>query len=355
MFGMRRNVKVRFSDKGAHFANMWSHSDDAFLCEDENRWLILPGERKTVDIDSLNGLSVKLLAGRVDVIAHDGDEARLEVANVRGERVRAMLEGGTLYVGHPQTDGRTHMVGSASLFSMLFSGRTKKKPFEEYSADVSILVPRGTRVKVECIYGDTLVSGVEGKTSLDTVSGSLLADGVYGNLKMDTVSGDVIARNQHGDVKVDTVDGHVTLDGDCSKVKMSSVNAAMFLDLYGNPESVTLNAVNGSLKLRLGSDVNAEYRLDAVSNTALINGRRVKMNRSGSAYHDGPQGEPVTKIRVDAVRARLEVIRRNDEACSDACDEACGDASCGASYDAACSEARSKSHVDALSGETARL
>lgn len=266
------------------------------------RWVVEPGGSKVIDIDALDAARLSLVAGRVDVIGHDGPDARLEITNVRGERVRVLLDGGRLAVRHADAGGRPRVM-------RLFSGTNT------VSADVSLLVPRGIALKVDCVSGDTLVSGLTRGADLNTVSGTVLANGLSGRLRLDTVSGGVEARDHHGSIRSNTVSGDVTISGDCTEIVADSVSGDLVVDAFGRPSSIRVTAVSGGAMLRLDPQVHARYHVDAMHGKVRIDGRRFRTGLGGALdYEDGPADEPVTAVTMSAVSGSLLVMHRADDA-----------------------------------------
>lgn len=266
------------------------------------RWVVEPGGSKVIDIDALDAARLSLIAGRVDVIGHDGPDARLEITNVRGERVRVLLDGGRLAVRHADAGGRPRVM-------RLFSGTNT------VSADVSLLVPRGIALKVDCVSGDTLVSGLTRGADLNTVSGTVLANGLSGRLRLDTVSGGVEARDHHGSIRSNTVSGDVTISGDCTEIVADSVSGDLVVDAFGRPSSIRVTAVSGGAMLRLDPQVHARYHVDAMHGKVRIDGRRFRTGLGGALdYEDGPADEPVTTVTMSAVSGSLLVMYRADDA-----------------------------------------
>src|SRR6478752_1820538 len=58
-----------------------------------------------IEIEKITSLRVQLVAGRVDVVAHDGPGARIEVHDVDGRPLEVSLADGELWVGYQFTLG----------------------------------------------------------------------------------------------------------------------------------------------------------------------------------------------------------------------------------------------------------
>lgn len=79
-------------------------------------------------------------------------------------------------------------------------------------ADLSISVPRGTRLEVRSLVGDVRGRHLAADLRVDTGSGDVKLDGVDGTLTVDTGSGDVELAAIVGTLRVDTGSGDVTID-----------------------------------------------------------------------------------------------------------------------------------------------
>ena len=66
----------------------------------QQKWLI--DGPKTIEIDGIRKLKVGLVAGHVDVIAHDEPVVRVEVHSVSGKDLRVTADGDSLEIDHAQ-------------------------------------------------------------------------------------------------------------------------------------------------------------------------------------------------------------------------------------------------------------
>lgn len=314
------HVKVSLTSGDKEFDRLWNDSAEYDPEAGEERWIIRPGERKTIDIDDMAAIKAAFINGRIDIIARDIPDVRLEVSDVRGEEVRASLVGGTLRIGHPQSRSGLHNVTGLdvpALLSAMFGRnrnhasdvRTANKGDAAY-ANITLLVPRDITVTMDCLNGDAMVSGVRGDVSLDTMSGTLLADQITGNLKLDTMSGKVEARNHQGNVRANSMSGDVIVSGACPRVKLDTMSGKLYFNAMGAPEKVSLDAMNGSAVISFDPSVHARYSIDGMRCKAVIDGHRLHATGGTLHFEDGPQDAPVTTVKVDAMRAQLTVVRR---------------------------------------------
>ena len=150
----------------------------------QQKWLV--DGPKTIEIDGIRKLKVGLVAGHVDVIAHDEAVVRVEVHGVSGKDLRITADGDSLDIDHAQLSWENWL----DVFRNFTPGAA--------SADVSILVPRETALKLGVVSASALVSGLHAGAELSTVSGDLSTDGVSGPLQVNAVSGELTCRNHTG-------------------------------------------------------------------------------------------------------------------------------------------------------------
>ena len=104
-----------------------------------------------IEIEAITQLQVQLEADRVDVVAHDGPGARVEVHGVDGRPLEITLSDGELRVGYQFTLGGWE--GFLEKFRN-FGGKDK--------ADVHIAVPREVRARLGTVKADGLLAGTRG-------------------------------------------------------------------------------------------------------------------------------------------------------------------------------------------------
>ncbi|MCI1219365.1 MAG: hypothetical protein LKF99_02320 [Bifidobacterium sp.] len=272
-------------------------------------WEVAPGENKIIELDDVSSLGVFIIRGRIDVIGTDDNYAQLEISNVAGKPVGVQFKNGHLVVTHPKDAVRSVHGNSVTVdvhgWGGLFGFR-----HEHLHADISLLVPRGTKVEVASVQGDTLISGLDHGAELSTVSGSVISDGLRGKLELSNVSGKVEARNHHGSIEANTVSGEVVLSGDFRDIEINSVSGDLYVDALGAPRRIEANAVSANMAIRLDPRVRAEYTMSTMNGKAVINGNRFHTRLKGFKYSDGPEDGPVTTIEFNGLSGNLKSVRR---------------------------------------------
>ena len=95
----------------------------------QEKWLIQPGESRTIDVEVVRTLKVGFLGGQIDIVGHDDPGARIEVHSVTGRDLKIVVDGDRLEIDHPQ-------LRWDNFIEVFKSMRSSAR------ADVSILVPR---------------------------------------------------------------------------------------------------------------------------------------------------------------------------------------------------------------------
>ncbi|GAA4167393.1 DUF4097 family beta strand repeat-containing protein [Gryllotalpicola koreensis] len=264
----------------------------------EEKWLVNPGQSKTVDIDGITSVKIGLIGGQVDVIGHDEPTTRVEISGVTGKDIKIVAENGRLEIDHPQLRWDNFIDVFRS-----WQGRAR--------AEVSVLVPRNVALKLGTVSGHALVSGLISDARLSTVNGDLTTDTLVGNVELNAVSGELAVQNHLGAVKANTVSGDVTASGTLSRVTVDGVSGNVFLDVRGVPDSIRHNTVSGDLTLRLDGDVPARFRVNSVSGVLQIDNNIYRGQGARNVdYQDGPLDKLWIDVNANSVSGNVSVVRR---------------------------------------------
>jgi DUF4097 and DUF4098 domain-containing protein YvlB len=247
--------------------------------------------RATLSADPAAPFSVENLAGKMTVLAGDGD-AVMAVATVHAEseelatamsfeqvtgkdgepalRVRYPLDlHGTIRYssgGHSNVDYDGHRVTvSSTAGAMVY-------------ADVEIHVPRrALSANFRNYVGSLAAEGVSGKILLDTASGNITARSLDGTVKADSGSGDVRAEQIKGSFTCDTGSGGcelngfdgdaLTLDTGSGTIRVTRVSAR------------TIHADTGSGGIRVRQADTEEFMGDTGSGTIEFEGTGTRLQR----------------------------------------------------------------------------
>lgn len=252
-------------------------------------------------------LVIAVIAGRVDVVAHDQDEARVEVGEVRGRDLEVAWDDGVLSISHPQLRWDSLLEGLRGL------GR------REDSAEISIAVPRGTTVQLGTVSADGLLAGVQSPAAVRTVSGSLVLDGVHGAVSARTVSGRIDVRDQHGPLSGESVSGSLTVHGvDLPELDVKTVSGALAVDLHGSPSRIRCKSVSGDLTVRIPATAGFRLTAKTVSGRVVADGRHIGERRPGRTKGEVRDGDESVQIDAGSVSGDVTVLRPSARSYDDA-------------------------------------
>lgn len=263
------------------------------------KWIIVPGQTRVIDIEVVRSLKVSLLGGQIDIIGHDEPGARVEVHSVEQRDLKISINGDLLEIDHPQL--RWDNVGDL----LNAFGRNTAK------ASLSVLVPRSIALTLGSVSADALVTGITSRTRLSTVSGEIQTEGLDGELVLHSVSGELSAQNHTGSLSADSVSGDITLSGSIDRVKVDTVSGDVFADIDGRCDRIRVNSVSGTLTARIDDTIGAVYTVNTVSGTLQLDGQVVKGTR-GRGYHQTVAGSDDFSVEIVAntVSGGVSVIRR---------------------------------------------
>lgn len=265
----------------------------------DEKWVIHPGETRTIDVDGVRRLKVGLIGGQVDIIGHDEPHARIEVHGVTIKDLRVELDGDELEIDHPQLRWDNFL----EVFRNFGAGGPR--------AEISVAVPRAVALTLGVVSAGALVAGLERPARINTVSGDVLVDGLRGDLGVNAVSGDVQAREMTGAFSANTVSGDVAVSGALTRVDVDSVSGSTFVDAHGPVERVSAKGVSGTVTLRLDAGYPANYVARSASGRIRVDG--VAYTSSGPATYTASVGELSSRfvdVRVNTVAGDITVVRR---------------------------------------------
>lgn len=259
----------------------------------QQKWLL--DAPKTIEVDDIRKLKIGLVAGHVDVIAHDEPVVRVEVHSVSGKDMRITADGDTLEIDHAQLSWENWL----DVFRNFRPGAAR--------ADVSILVPRDVAVKLGVVSATALVRGLQEDADLSTVSGDLTTDAIAGDIQLNSVSGELTARSHYGKVVAHTVSGDVTVTGTVLSFVSDGVSGNVFLDLAGIPDLVKVNTVSGNVTARLEADVPTAYSINTVSGRLQLDDSSLRVRGKFTGKHGVLEGR-WTDFRANTVSGDVSVL-----------------------------------------------
>lgn len=263
------------------------------------KWLIAPGEERVIDIASASRLKVGLVGGQVDVVAHDEPGIRIEVHGVTIKDLRIESDGTQVEIDHPQIGWDNFL----DVFRNFGAGGPK--------AEISIAVPRSIALTLGVVSAGALISGIRNDARLNTVSGDIIADNISGDLTLNSVSGDVQVRALTGSINANSVSGDVAVTGTMHKATVDTVSGDVLVEAIGDMNTINLNTVSGSTRIRLDETLPANYVLRSMSGKLTVDG--IERSGGGPATYAGQKGElagSFVDVRANSVSGSIAVLRR---------------------------------------------
>ncbi|OJX73021.1 MULTISPECIES: DUF4097 family beta strand repeat-containing protein [unclassified Leifsonia] len=263
----------------------------------QEKWLVQPGESRTIDVELVRTLKVGFIGGQIDVIAHDEPGARVEVHSVQGRDLKITIDGDRLEIDHPQ-------LRWDNFIEVFKSMRSNAK------ADVSVLVPRDVALKFGVVSATALISGLHTDARLSTVSGDVVADGLVGDIELNSVSGELSVRDHAGRINAHTVSGDVTVSGSIRKLSVDGVSGDVMADISGTPDEIAINTVSGDSTIRIPEAIGARYRANTVSGRVQLD-NVVVVGSVGKGYTGtaGTLDGSWVDINVNSVSGAVSVLR----------------------------------------------
>jgi len=263
----------------------------------QEKWLVQPGESRTIDVELVRTLKVGFIGGQIDVIAHDEPGARVEVHSVQGRDLKITIDGDRLEIDHPQ-------LRWDNFIEVFKSMRSNAK------ADVSVLVPRDVALKFGVVSATALISGLHTDARLSTVSGDVVADGLVGDIELNSVSGELSVRDHTGRINAHTVSGDVTVSGSIRKLSVDGVSGDVMADISGTPDEIAINTVSGDSTIRIPEAIGARYRANTVSGRVQLD-NVVVVGSVGKGYTGtaGTLDGSWVDINVNSVSGAVSVLR----------------------------------------------
>lgn len=263
----------------------------------QEKWLVQPGESRTIDVELVRALKVGFIGGQIDIIGHDEPGARVEVHSVQGRDLKITIDGDRLEIDHPQ-------LRWDNFIEVFKSMRSNAK------ADVSVLVPRDVALTFGVVSATALISGLRTDARLSTVSGDVVVDGLVGNIELNSVSGELSVRDHAGRINAHTVSGDVTVTGAIRKLAVDGVSGDVMADISGTPDEIAINTVSGDSTIRIPEAIGARYRANTVSGRVQLD-NVVVVGSVGKGYTGttGTLDGSWVDINVNSVSGAVSVLR----------------------------------------------
>ncbi|GII79333.1 hypothetical protein Sru01_43150 [Sphaerisporangium rufum] len=260
-------------------------------------WMIDKPERLT--FDSVSALSVRIVAGRLAVLASDGPPT-LEVSEI---------DTPPLLVEHDE-DGRLTVAYQDLTWDGLLGWLRRGRR----AATLTLTVPKDCPVQAGVISASAVVAGFERRTSVKSVSGEIVLDGVSGEVDAETVSGPVESRGLAGDLAFTSVAGELTVAGGTPRrLRANTVSGRITADLSLPPTGhITLHSVSGEIVVRLPHTVDTDVALRTAAGRLRTGFDDLRQSgRVGAKWMSGRLGGGMASLSATTVSADVTLLRRD--------------------------------------------
>lgn len=258
---------------------------------------------QTLEVDGVRELRIAIVAGRLDIIAHDEPVTRIRISQIEGDPLLARYQDGWLDIRHG--------IGEPSTWSERATWCSRTGACGPRNRVVlSIAVPAATIVDAGTISGEGLVSGLAGRIKIASVSGSVMTDATSGSLHASTVSGEAIVRNHDGDLAVNSVSGEITASGRFSTIKANTVTGNLTFDALSVPEKVSTNSVSGNVLIRLPEQAAVDLSVTSAAGTVTLNDERISLLGISTRTFGDPAA-PRVQLRTASISGDTAVVNRS--------------------------------------------
>jgi DUF4097 and DUF4098 domain-containing protein YvlB len=195
-------------------------------------------------------VTITVVRGQVTVIGVDGDEVSVEGTRDAASE-RFIFE---------RTGDRVTIEDKLARRSSPGAG-----------TQLTVRVPRGSRLRVNQVSADLDVQEVRGKTRLATVSGAIVARSLGADVEINTVSGSVTVDGAAGDVRLQTVSGRIGGALAASRLSVQTISGDVELTNRHPLVRGRLTSISGDLTLGTPLDAAADVEVETVSGDATLN------------------------------------------------------------------------------------
>jgi DUF4097 and DUF4098 domain-containing protein YvlB len=116
--------------------------------------------------------------------------------------------------------------------------------------DLTIYVPKGSRVKYESINARVSLNKVLGGATIEVVNGSINAEDLAGKVTLESVNGNIRLANMQGELKAESVNGSIEITGlNGAEIEASAVNGN--ISIVSSVQELEVETVNGDIELKL--------------------------------------------------------------------------------------------------------
>lgn len=274
------------------------------------RWTV--AEPRTIDLDDVVALRVRLISGSVAVLS-TGERPCLDIGRLTGQPLLVSHEAGILTITYPD---------------LTWEGLLGWLRPAQHEAAITVTVPRGCPAQVGVVNATAVVSGIDAKTSVKSVSGRITLDGVTGSVDADTISGDVEAQGLDGLVGFKSVSGDLTLaDGTVERLDAKTVSGRVTADIGLAPDAaVRVATLSGDVTIRLPASASTEVDLRSTTGRVQSDFAGLLAARSpGSSTLTGAIGSGSGRVSVTTMSGQVTLLEGDEHGPASAAARSGGD------------------------------
>ncbi|MFF5055636.1 DUF4097 domain-containing protein [Micromonospora sp. NPDC000663] len=261
-------------------------------------WTVESPQRLTLE-GPVTRLDVRLLSGRLNVVAADGP-TRVDITHVARRPVLVDHSDGRLSIR--QERGRSWSDALRWLRSLHRYPRV----------DVSLAVPADVLADLGLGAGAVVVSGLRRQTRVDIAAGQITLMGLRGATSAKITSGPVEALGVRGDLTLETVSGEVIIaDSAADRVRAQTVSGAITCD-FDNPRrsEIRLTTISGSITVRVREDSDLAVRLNTASGRITSGFPQVRGSTFPLPNSEGVLGDGEGKLWASATSGSIALLAR---------------------------------------------
>jgi len=200
-------------------------------------------------------------------------------------------------------------------------------------ADLTIMIPRESRLEVECVSAGISVSKLKGSAELSSISGEVDFEGWCNSLDIESISGEINIDGGAREMSLESISGEINAEGKATEIEAESVSGSIvlkyetFLDasvetvsgsirMVGDldPKSrISCDVVNGSVTLVVPANVSAEFEASTF-NGRISNDFGQKANRT-SKYAPGKEleftnGDGDAQVELNSFNGDIKIRKK---------------------------------------------
>lgn len=226
-------------------------------------------EEMTFDVDAGARISLENINGDITVVGGSGDQVVVIAHKKAGKQeyldeLKIVVDASADYVRietrHPKREGGWfnwgHDSGGSVAYELAVPGDVELDAIETVNGDVEIRAVQGV-VKAGTVNGGLVVSDLVSDVSLETVNGSITATfnalGADQRVDADAVNGKIVLylpSDVSARVTAETVNGSIDADDFGLEPEKGFVGRDLSGEIGGGDARISLDTVNGSIKLK---------------------------------------------------------------------------------------------------------